>query len=104
MHCGFNGTATIGGFIAGTTLGWAAPAGPMMENHQYAFTITQENVAWIGALMPLGGMLGCPVTAGLVDKLGRKNMMVILIIPTILGWLMIIWAGSVSICFFVIDQ
>lgn len=90
-------TATIGGFIAGTTLGWTAPAGPMMENDQYAFTITQENVAWIGAFMPLGGMLGCPVTAGLVDKLGRKNMMLMLTIPTLFGWAMIIWAESVSI-------
>lgn len=71
----------------------------MMENNQYAFTITQENIAWIGAFMPLGGMLGCPVTAGLVDKLGRKNMMLMLTIPTIIGWGMIIWAESVSLIF-----
>lgn len=47
--------------------------------------------------MPLGAMLGCPVTAGLVDKLGRKNMMMMLTLPTIVGWGMIIWAESVSI-------
>lgn len=47
--------------------------------------------------MPLGAMLGCPVTAGLVDKLGRKNMMLMLTIPTLIGWAMIIWAESVSI-------
>lgn len=46
--------------------------------------------------MPLGAMLGCPVTAGLVDKLGRKNMMLMLCIPTLIGWAMIIWAESVS--------
>lgn len=69
----------------------------MMENNQYAFKITVENLAWIGAFTPLGAMLGCPVTAGLVDKLGRKNMMLMLTIPTIIGWGMIIWAESVSI-------
>lgn len=87
--------ATIGGFIAGTTLAWTAPAGPMMEKNQYAFAVTNENLAWVGAFMPLGAMLGCPVTAGLVDKLGRKNMMLIMTIPTLIGWAMIIWAESV---------
>ncbi|XP_060879988.1 facilitated trehalose transporter Tret1-like [Metopolophium dirhodum] len=88
--------ATIGGFIAGTALGWTAPAGPMMENNQYSFVISNENLAWIGACMPLGAMLGCPVTAGLVDKLGRKNMMIMLCIPTLVGWAMMIWAESVA--------
>jgi len=88
--------ATIGGFIAGTALAWTAPAGPMMENNQYPFIISSESLAWIGACMPLGAMLGCPVTAGLVDKLGRKNMMLMLCIPTLVGWAMIIWAESVS--------
>lgn len=88
--------ATIGGLIAGSTLGWTAPAGPMMLNNQYSFNVTEENLAWIGAFMPLGAMLGCPVTAGLVDKLGRKNMMMMLTVPTLIGWGMIIWAESVS--------
>lgn len=88
--------ATIGGFIVGTALGWTAPAGPMMENNQYSFVVSNESLAWIGACMPLGAMLGCPVTAGLVDKWGRKNMMLMLCIPTLVGWAMIIWAESVS--------
>jgi len=88
--------ATIGGFIVGSTLGWTAPAGPMMENDQYAFKITNEQLAWIGAFMPLGAMLGCPGTAALVDKLGRKNMMLMLTVPTLIGWAMIIWAETVS--------
>lgn len=88
--------ATIGGFIVGTALGWTAPAGPMMENNQYPFIISNESLAWIGACMPLGAMLGCPVTAGLVDKLGRKNMMLMLCIPAFVGWAMILWAESVS--------
>lgn len=72
----------------------------MMEAGQYAFKISNDNLAWIGALMPFGAMLGCPVTAGLVDKLGRKNMMLMLVVPTIVGWAMIIWAESVNNFFF----
>jgi len=87
---------TIGGFIMGTTLGWTAPAGPMMENGQYGFQITVENVSWIASVMPLGAMLGCPAMAGLVNKLGRKHLMIMLTIPTLFGWAMIIWAQSVN--------
>jgi len=87
---------TIGGFIMGTTLGWTAPAGPMMENNQYGFQITTENVSWIASVMPLGAMLGCPVMAGLVNKSGRKHLMIWLTIPTLVGWAMIIWAKSVN--------
>lgn len=72
----------------------------MEKDHQYSFEVTADNTAWIGAFMPLGAMLGCPVTAGLVDKLGRKNMMLMLTIPTLIGWAMIIWAESVSIHIF----
>lgn len=81
----------------GTTLGWTAPASPMMINNQYGFTITKENISWIAAFMPIGALLSCPVMAILVDKLGRKNLMVMLTIPTIIGWEMILWAESVNI-------
>lgn len=89
--------ATIGGFIAGTTLAWTAPAGPMMENKQYAFMVSNEELAWVGAFMPLGALLGCPLAGLVADKFGRKNMMLVLTIPVLVGWAMIIWAESVSI-------
>lgn len=80
----------------GTTLGWTSPAGPMLQNNQYPFHVTDENVSWIAALMPLAALFGCPFTAVLIDKLGRKNMMLLMTIPTLFGWLMIIFAKSVS--------
>lgn len=89
--------ATIGGFIAGTTLAWTAPAGPMMENKQYSFEVSNEELAWVGAFMPLGALLGCPFAGMISDKLGRKNVMLALTIPVLVGWAMIIWAESVSI-------
>lgn len=81
----------------GTTVGWTSPAGPLLENNHYGFHVTEENVSWIAALVPLGALFGCPSMAGLVDKLGRKNLMIMLTVPTFIGWTMIIWAQSVSI-------
>lgn len=93
-------TVTIGGFIAGTSLGWTSPAGPMLQNNQYGFTVSEKNISWIGSLMPLGALLGCPAMAGLVNKLGRKDLMLILTIPTLLGWTLIICAKTVITIFF----
>ncbi|VVC25779.1 Sugar/inositol transporter,Major facilitator superfamily domain,Major facilitator, sugar transporter- [Cinara cedri] len=87
---------TIGGFIMGTTLGWTSPAGPMMKNNQYKFHVAEENVSWIASFMALGAMIGCPVMAVLVHKLGNIKLMIILTVPTLLGWTMIIWAKSVT--------
>lgn len=89
--------ATIGGFIMGTTIGWTAPATPLMEKDQYPFHITDENIAWIAAFMPLGALLGCPCMALVGHKIGRKTMMLMLTIPTLVGWTTIIWAQSVRI-------
>lgn len=80
----------------GTTVGWTSPAGPLLENGSYGFHVTDENVSWIAALLPLGAIFGCPAMAGLVDKLGRKNLMIILTVPTFIGWSLIVWAQSVS--------
>lgn len=81
----------------GTTLGWTSPAGPMLENGAYAFRVSSENVSWIAALMPLGALIGCPIMAGFMDKMGRKNLMIILTVPAIFGWALIIWAKSVRV-------
>jgi MFS family permease len=91
---------TIGGFIMGTTLGWTSPAGPMMENGQYGFHITENDVSWIASCMPLGAMLGCPFMGVLVNRLGRKRLMIMLTVPALFGWEMIICANSVNIYIF----
>lgn len=81
----------------GTTLGWTSPAGPMLENGQYGFHITDNDVSWIASSMPLGAILGCPFMAGVVNKFGRKCLMIMLTIPAFFGWAIIIWADSVNI-------
>lgn len=81
----------------GTTLGWTSPAGPMMQNNQYGFHVTEANVSWIASLMALGAMFGCPAMAVLMHKFGNIKLMIMLTVPTFMGWTMIIWAKSVNI-------
>lgn len=90
---------TVGGFIAGTMQGWTSPAGPMLvDGRQYPFVVTEENVSWIAALMPLGALVGCLAMAlGALDKWGRKSLLVMLTLPTVVGWQLIVKAQSVSV-------
>lgn len=85
----------------GTTLGWTAPAGPLLirSPNEYSFPVTSDNVSWIAAFMPLGAILGCLIMAVLGNKLGRKNLMILLTLPIIISWGMIIWAQSVNMQF-----
>lgn len=89
--------ATIGGFIAGTALGWSSPASAVIVKNLSAFGIEREDLEWIGSCMPLGAMIGCPFTAFLVDKLGRKKLMLVMSVPAFIGWAMIFYADCVSV-------
>lgn len=79
----------------GTSFGWMTSAVPIMEDDQYAFRVTSENFSWMLLLMPLGALLSCLIMVFLVDKFGRKTLMILMGVPTMVGWTLIICARSV---------
>lgn len=85
---------TLGGCITGTVLGWSSPANPLLEKGEYGFTISEEELAWIGSIMAIGAIVGSPLVGWMVDFFGRKNTMLILLAPCLVGWACIIWAES----------
>lgn len=99
---------TIGGFISGTCLGWTSPtSNPLVEESQYTFTISKDDFSWIGSLMPVGALVACPLVGWLVDRIGRKNTILVLVFPAVVGWALMIWAESVSsgcICINCVDE
>ncbi|KAL1449888.1 hypothetical protein WDU94_002360 [Cyamophila willieti] len=88
-------TATIGGFIMGTILAWTSPAGEKLIAGEYGFSVTESDLSYIGSSMALGAVFGSPVVGNLVDVVGRKNTMLLLAVPTLVGWGLIIWAESI---------
>ncbi|KAI5713731.1 hypothetical protein M8J76_004443 [Diaphorina citri] len=88
-------TATIGGFIMGTILGWTSPAGDRLIAGEYPFLVTESDLSFIGSSMALGAVFGSPVVGNLVDTVGRKNTMLLLAVPTLVGWGLITWSQSV---------
>ncbi|KAG8243821.1 hypothetical protein J6590_038301 [Homalodisca vitripennis] len=89
--------ATLGGFISGNCLGWTSPTnGPLIKDKEYGFPINDDEFSWISSIMAVGALVSGPMVGWLVDKVGRKNTMLILVFPAVIGWAFMVWAESVS--------
>lgn len=89
--------ATLGALAAGMVLGWTSPAG---ENgiqlvQDYNISITPSQFSWIGSLTTLGAGAICIPIGILADLIGRKNAMLLMVVPFTIGWLFIILSNSV---------
>lgn len=104
---------------AGTALGWSSPAGPELKkglDPHYNFTVTDEDLSWIGSAMNLGksekknkrkfstkkipsfpGAASICIPIGfLINMLGRKLSMLLLVIPFTIGWGCMIFAPNLA--------
>lgn len=85
---------------AGTLLGWTSPTEILVvtpdDNKsfvgEYPFTIDKEEWSWVGSSATLGAAVMVFIIGTVVNILGRKNTMLLLIVPFVIGWALVIWA------------
>ncbi|XP_049807859.1 facilitated trehalose transporter Tret1-like [Schistocerca nitens] len=82
---------TVGAFAVGNVVAWSAPASREL---QLKFKFTLSQVSWISSFMVLGSGASVMPTGYLVDKFGRKSVMLALTIPFVGGWALIAWANT----------
>ncbi|XP_076395278.1 hdc homolog, cell cycle regulator isoform X6 [Megachile rotundata] len=82
----------MGGFSLGCGLGWSAPVVELLKS-KYKYDVFSTNV--VASVFPLGAALGLITVPFLIDKIGRKWTMMVLVPPFVLGWIFI--ASSVSV-------
>lgn len=87
-------SASLGAFCAGTILGWTSPAGPRLVQEIQYFPITNDEWSWIASIYNVGCSFSCLFIGYLMDKFGRKNTMLGLVVPLIIGWSLLAWAKS----------
>lgn len=81
----------------GTGVAWTAPAGPRLtKDNEYGFKITDEQFSWIGSAMTLGAAVVCVLSGYLINWVGRKTTMLLLVLPFTLGWALIISAQNIT--------
>ncbi|XP_018367335.1 PREDICTED: facilitated trehalose transporter Tret1-2 homolog [Trachymyrmex cornetzi] len=81
--------ACMGGFSLGCGLGWSAPCVEILRSQLDDFAI---NV--IASVFPAGAALGTIAVPLLVDRIGRKWTMMVLVPVIIAGWILLISAGT----------
>jgi len=91
--------ANIAALSSGLALGYSAVLLPQLESddihlnftrEEYKpFTANSEQGSWIASIFGLGAVFGGLVSAFLGNKYGRRNSLMILALPDLLGWILV---------------
>ncbi|KAK9501849.1 hypothetical protein O3M35_012500 [Rhynocoris fuscipes] len=83
---------TIGGLSMGSVLGWTSPTEIPLKAGQYGFKVDNNIFPWIGSVMSIGAIIGSAFAGGIAEKIGRKTTVIGNVIPSVIGWALMIWA------------
>lgn len=71
-------------------MGWSAPSAPqIVEQDDSAFWITQQEFAWVVAMMSLGAAFSCVISGIIRSKIGTRWTVLLFGIPITIGWSLI---------------
>lgn len=81
----------MGGFSLGCGIGWSAPSIELLKK-QHNFGLLYTDI--IASAFSLGAAIGVLFVPIFIDRIGRKWMMVLPILPFLAGWIILVFAGS----------
>ncbi|CAO1381672.1 unnamed protein product [Diamesa serratosioi] len=88
-------SAALGALSAGTALGWTSTLESKIKGGDYDFSVETIQFSWISSILNLGAACVCILMGILINAVGRKNAMLLILIPFSIGWGMLILAKSV---------
>ncbi|CAG9560942.1 unnamed protein product [Danaus chrysippus] len=92
-------SATLGALAAGSMLGWSSPVVyriTQANSTEYDFDVSSTQGDWVSSLINLGAAAVCFPIGLIMDAIGRKTTMLLLVIPFTVGWLLITLATNVG--------
>lgn len=78
----------------GASFGWASPARSQLESDSNNFPVSPMEFGWIASILNLGSAVSCLLIGAVMERFGRKNAMLLFIIPIFLGWILVIFAQN----------
>lgn len=92
---------------AGAALGWTSPTEALIVDKkdnaswigEYGFHVSAEEWSWVGSFVTLGAAFVCLFIGTVINFIGRKLTMLLLVIPFTIGWALVIWASNVSMLY-----
>ncbi|XP_012255571.1 facilitated trehalose transporter Tret1-like [Athalia rosae] len=91
-------SATLGALAFGSALGWSTAAGDNGVDliAEYGVPMSISEFSWMGSITNVGAALMCLPIGTVMDHLGRRPSMLLLVIPFTIGWALLIWSNSVA--------
>lgn len=83
----------IGFLLLGFAIGYSSPVIDDLET-TYLHNSVYEGLFY--ALLPIGALIGAPLTGWLTDHIGRKNSLLLSTLPFAIGWAITIVSHSLS--------
>lgn len=90
---------SMGSMIVGFSSGYSSPALENMNGTIYGNPISEEEITWIGGLMPLAALVGGIAGGPLIEKIGRRWTIMGMAVPFFIGWILIGAASNVIMIF-----
>lgn len=84
-------------FISGMVYVWPSPTLPKLFAKNSPIPITDDEGSWLASFSPFGDLVGAPVASFTADYFGRKNAILIAIVPYLLSWIMVYYANTLPL-------
>ncbi|XP_076272773.1 facilitated trehalose transporter Tret1-like [Rhynchophorus ferrugineus] len=88
-------TGCLGVISGAMHFGWPSPSLPKLLDDSSHITVTSEDGSWLASMPCIGAASGSIMTAYLVDRIGRKNCMLMTAPGYLLAWIMVAFAKSI---------
>lgn len=92
-------SATLITATAGTCYGWPSPTLPYLTSPDSSIPTTSDEGSWIVSIMILCSALTPVPSAYFADRFGRKTTLLLGAVPFILGWVLVIFAKSITMLY-----
>lgn len=81
----------MGALAAGCTLTWSSPTLIKLQSGDpsIGMRITDDESSWVGSLVTLGAAVGPLLAGALLDKLGRKNTILLSMVLSAISWIIV---------------
>lgn len=87
----------LGMLTVGQYFGWTSPSLTILmqgKDETYPVHLSSEEASWVGSLLMFGTIIGVISCTCVVNVIGRKNSMLFAAVPSIISWVMIVFATS----------
>ncbi|XP_017776506.1 PREDICTED: facilitated trehalose transporter Tret1-like [Nicrophorus vespilloides] len=99
-HTNFNQILTIllaclVGLTGGALFAWPSPSIPRLLDGSHVIHVSLEEASYLTVLPPIAAVLSSFIVARLVDKIGRKPMLMFISVPHMLAFALIAFGNSI---------